>query len=82
MSTRQDNYYCTGAFIVDAFSEYNHTLCRILEACKSRFRDLAAKRVRPVKQLVGFTKIPLEPGEFDIFAGGNSRDCLNVRFTL
>jgi len=73
-------------------------------------RYLYARRVRPVKQLVDFTKIHLEPGEeqtvtfvipqkklgyygpdmnfvvepggFDLFVGGNSRDCLDTRFTL
>lgn len=80
------------------------------EIVQCYFRDLAARRVRPVKQLVDFTKIRLEPGEekavsfaiphsklgyydpamnyvvepgqFDIFVGGNSRDCLSARFAL
>lgn len=80
------------------------------EIVQCYFRDLAAKRVRPVKQLVDFTTVALrpgeektvsftvpysklgyydmamhyvvEPGEFDLFVGGNSRDCLNARFTL
>lgn len=80
------------------------------ETVQCYFRDLAAQRVRPVKQLVDFTKIHLEageektvsfavaysklgyydmamnyvvePGEFDLFVGGNSRDCLSARFTL
>lgn len=80
------------------------------EIVQCYFRDLAAKRVRPMKQLVDFTKISLqpgeekivsftvpysklgyydmamnyvvEPGEFDLFVGGNSRDCLSVRFEL
>ena len=80
------------------------------EIIQCYFRDLYAKRVRPVKQLVAFRKIHLEPGEeqeitfvipqkklgyynpdmefvvepgeFDLFVGGNSRDCLSVRFTL
>ena len=30
-ATREKDYYCTGAFIVDAFSEHNHTLGRIPE---------------------------------------------------
>ena len=73
-------------------------------------RDLFAQRVRPVKQLVDFTKIHLEPGEeqtvtfvipknklgyygpdmefvvepgeFDLFVGGNSRDCLVYRISF
>ena len=80
------------------------------ETVQCYFRDLAAQRVRPVKQLVDFTKIHLEageektvsfavaysklgyydmamnyvvePGEFDLFVGGSSRDCLSARFTL
>lgn len=80
------------------------------EIVQCYFRDLAAKRVRPVKQLVDFTKVILqpgeekiisfiiprdklgyydmkmnyvvEPGEFDLFVGGNSQDCLCVRFKL
>lgn len=80
------------------------------EIVQCYFRDLAARRVRPVKQLADFTKIHLEPGEekavsftiphsklgyydsamnyvvepgqFDIFAGGDSRDCLTARFAL
>lgn len=80
------------------------------EIVQCYFRDLAAKRVRPVKQMVDFAKIALqpgeektvsftiphsklgyydmnmnyvvEPGEFDLFVGGNSRDCLSVRFEL
>ena len=80
------------------------------EIVQCYFRDPAAKRVRPVKQLVDFTKVHLEPGEekavsfaiphsklgyyddtmnfvvepgeFDLFVGGNSRDCLTARFAL
>lgn len=80
------------------------------EIVQCYFRDLVAKRVRPVKQLVDFAKIALqpgeertvtftvpysklgyydmamnyvvEPGEFDLFVGWNSRDCLSVRFVL
>ena len=80
------------------------------EIVQCYFRDLAARRVRPVKQLVDFTKIHLEPGEekavtfvlfreklgyyddtmnfvvepgeFDLFVGGNSRDCLTAQFAL
>lgn len=80
------------------------------EIVQCYFRDLAAQRVRPVKQLVDFAKIHLEageektvvftvpysklgyydmtmnyvvePGEFDLFVGGNSRDCLCARFEL
>ena len=80
------------------------------EIVQCYFRDLAAQRVRPVKQLADFTKIHLEagekktvvftvpysklgyydmamnyvvePGEFDLFVGGSSRDCLSARFTL
>jgi beta-glucosidase len=80
------------------------------EIVQCYFRDLAAQRVRPVKQLVDFAKIHLEageektvsftvaysklgyydmtmnyvvePGEFDLFVGGCSRECLSVRFTL
>lgn len=80
------------------------------EIVQCYFRDLTARRVRPVKQLVDFTKIPLgpgeerivsfaipysklgyydmamnyvvEPGEFDLFVGGNSRDCLSAQFAL
>ena len=37
--TRGKDYYCTGAFIVDAFSEHNHTLGRIPEAHKSRLEN-------------------------------------------
>ena len=80
------------------------------EIVQCYFRDLAAQRVRPVKQLVDFAKVALEPGEektisftvpcsklgyydmamnyvvesgeFDLFVGGDSRDCLSVRFAL
>lgn len=80
------------------------------EVVQCYVRDRFAKRVRPVKQLVEFTKIHLEPGEeqtvtfvipqkklgyydtdmkfvvepgdFDLFAGGNSRDCMITQFTL
>lgn len=80
------------------------------EIVQCYFRDIAARRVRPVKQLIDFAKIHLEPGEirrvqfavpigklgyydpdmnyvvetgeFDFFVGGNSRDCLSVRFVL
>lgn len=80
------------------------------EIVQCYIRDLFAKRVRPVKQLVDFAKIHLEPGEertvtfaipreklgyyddamnfvvepgqFDLFAGGNSRDCLSAQFVL
>lgn len=80
------------------------------EIVQCYFRDIAARRVRPVKQLLDFTKIHLEPGavrrvqfavpigklgyydpdmnyvvdagEFNFFVGGNSRDCLSVRFVL
>ena len=80
------------------------------EVVQCYFRDLAAQRVRPVKQLVDFARIHLEvgeektvsfavpysklgyydmtmnyvvePGEFDLFVGGSSRDCLSVRFAL
>lgn len=69
-------------------------------------RDLAASRVRPVKQLKAFSKMKLragetkkalfrisfdslgfydrkmkyivEPGEFEIFVGGSSADCMSV----
>lgn len=74
------------------------------------FRDLVAKRVRPVKQLADFAKVTLEPGEyvqvafsleysrlgyydmamnyvledgdFEIFVGQNSQDCLSETVTL
>ncbi len=80
------------------------------EIVQCYFRDPAARRVRPVKQLVDFVKIPLEAGEekavsftipyrklgyydtamnyvveageFELFVGGNSRDCLSARFVL
>lgn len=80
------------------------------EIVQCYFRDLTARRVRPVKQLADFAKITLEPGEektavftilreklgyydtamnyvvepgrFDLFVGGDSRDCLSVRFAL
>ncbi|MGF9696423.1 glycoside hydrolase family 3 N-terminal domain-containing protein [Paenibacillus sp. MABNR03] len=80
------------------------------EIIQCYIRDIVAKRVRPVKQLVDFTKIPLqagvesgvdflvpykamgyydmsmnyviEEGEFEIFVGGNSEDCLSSRFWL
>lgn len=80
------------------------------EIIQCYIRDIVAKRVRPVKQLVDFTKIPLqagvesevdflvpyqamgyydismnyviEEGEFEIFVGGNSVDCLSSRFWL
>lgn len=73
-------------------------------------RDLAASRVRPVKQLKAFSKIKLcagetkkilfqisfdslgfydremkyivEPGEFEVFVGGNSVDCMSVTVRL
>ncbi len=84
--------------------------CAGEEIVQCYFRDLFAQRVRPVKQLVDFTRIALEageekavsftvpynklgyydmamnyvvePGEFEVFVGGNSRDCLSVRFLL
>lgn len=74
------------------------------------FRDLVAKRVRPVKQLVDFEKVTLEPGdavqvafnveysrlgyydlnmdyvledgEFEIFVGQSSADCLCEKVSL
>lgn len=80
------------------------------EIVQCYFRDLVAQRVRPVKQLVDFAKITLqpgekrtvsftipynklgyydstmnymiEPGEFDLFVGGSSVDCLRARFVL
>lgn len=80
------------------------------EIVQCYIRDLVAKRVRPVKQLVDFTKIHLEAGEdgivtfcvpyeklgyydmnmrfiiedgeFEIFAGKNSVDCLSKVITL
>lgn len=80
------------------------------EIIQCYIRDIVAKRVQPVKQLVDFTKIPLqagvesevdflvpyqamgyydismnyviEEGEFEIFVGGNSVDCLSSRFWL
>lgn len=80
------------------------------EIVQCYFRDVAAKRVRPVKKLAAFERVHLEPGEerrlsfeipyeklgyyddnmnyvvepgdFDIFAGGSSADCLRERFTL
>ena len=33
------------------------------EIVQCYFRDLAAKRVRPVKQLIDFAKVHLEPGK-------------------
>ncbi len=80
------------------------------EIVQCYFRDLAAKRVRPVKKLAAYERVHLEPGEarrltfeipyeklgyydadmnfviepgdFDIFAGGSSADCLCERFSL
>ncbi|MFS0873117.1 glycoside hydrolase family 3 N-terminal domain-containing protein [Paenibacillus xylanilyticus] len=80
------------------------------EIIQCYIRDIVAKRVRPVKQLIDFTKIPLqageesevvflvpyqamgyydksmnyviEEGEFEIFVGGNSVDCLSSKFCL
>ena len=74
------------------------------------FRDLVAKRVRPVKQLADFEKVTLEPGEavqaafnveysslgyydlnmnyvledgeFEIFVGQSSADCLSEKVSL
>ena len=84
--------------------------CAGEEIVQCYFRDLMAKRVRPVKQLVDFTRIHLEageerevsfvvsydklgyydmdmnyivePGEFDLFVGGSSAECLTCRFEL
>ena len=80
------------------------------ETVQCYVRDLFARRVRPVKQLVDFAKIHLEPGEermvtfaipreklgyyddamhfvmepgqFNLFVGGNSRDCVSAQFVL
>ncbi|WP_209439925.1 glycoside hydrolase family 3 N-terminal domain-containing protein [Paenibacillus sonchi] len=80
------------------------------EIIQCYIRDIVAKRVRPVKQLVDFAKIPLqagvesevvfkvpyqamgyydmsmnyviEEGEFEVFVGGNSVDCLSSKFWL
>ena len=80
------------------------------EVVQCYFRDVAARRVRPVKQLADFARVALEPGEektvyftiphsklgyydpamnyvvepgeFHLFVGGNSRDCLSACFTL
>ena len=80
------------------------------EIAQCYIRDLVAKRVRPVKQLVAFEKISLAPGEekevrfmvpygrlgyydmrmqftvedgeFEVFVGKNSADCLSVRRQL
>ncbi|SDD53734.1 beta-glucosidase [Paenibacillus sp. CF095] len=80
------------------------------EIVQCYIRDIVAKRIRPVKQLVDFSKIPLqageerevvfyvpyhkmgyydmnmrhvvEEGEFELFVGGNSVDCLSNKFRL
>ncbi|WP_200931643.1 glycoside hydrolase family 3 N-terminal domain-containing protein [Paenibacillus sp. Leaf72] len=80
------------------------------EITQCYIRDIVAKRVRPVKQLVDFEKVPLqageesevvfkvpyqamgyydmsmnyviEEGEFEVFVGGNSVDCLSSKFWL
>ena len=52
--TRGKDYYCTGAFIVDAFLEHNRTLCRIPEAYKSRlvnYRKILSPR--QIKAMIG-----------------------------
>jgi beta-glucosidase len=80
------------------------------EVAQLYIRDKVASISRPVKELKGFVKVSLEPGEsrsirfainqndlsfykedlsfgwepgdFDVFVGGNSRDVLNATFTL
>jgi beta-glucosidase len=80
------------------------------EVVQLYIRDKVASISRPVKELKGFVKVSLEPGEsrsisfllnqndlsfykedlsfgwepgdFDVFVGGNSRDVLNTTFTL
>lgn len=80
------------------------------EVVQLYIRDKVASVSRPVKELKGFVKVSLEPGEsrniafvinpndlsfykedlsfgwepgdFDVFVGGNSRDVLNATFTL
>jgi len=80
------------------------------EVVQLYIRDKVASISRPVKELKGFVKVSLEPGEarsirfvinqndlsfykedlsfgwepgdFDVFVGGNSRDVLNATFTL
>jgi len=95
----------TAAFIVKNTGERSGE-----EIVQCYFRDIAAKRVRPVKQLADFLKLHLkpgeeqkvtltisfhqlgyydsqmnyvvEPGEFELFVGGSSNDCLSARFVL
>ena len=54
---REDNYYRTGAFIVDAFLEQNNALSRIPEAYKLRldhYREIMSSE--QIKAMIGIAK--------------------------
>ena len=54
---RKDNYYCSGAFIVDSFSQHNSNLCSIPEAYKLRL-DNYRKMLSPqqIKDMICIAK--------------------------
>ena len=57
VTKRKDNYYCTGAYIVDAFSEHNNSLRHIPENHKL-FLDNYRKILSPaqIKELIRTAK--------------------------
>ncbi|WP_343252638.1 ParB/RepB/Spo0J family partition protein [Ligaoa zhengdingensis] len=54
---RESNYYCTGAFIVDSFSEQNDALSRVPEAYKLRlehYREILSSE--QIKAMIGIAE--------------------------
>jgi beta-glucosidase len=99
-----------GESIMVSINVKNTGLTEGKEVVQLYIRDLAGSSTRPVKELKGFQKISLkpgetktvsfqiqendlkfyntalkfvaEPGDFNVFIGGNSRDLMEAKFTL
>jgi beta-glucosidase len=52
------------------------------EVVQLYLRDMVGSITRPVKELKGFQKISLKPGEFKVFVGSSSADVKEAGFTL
>lgn len=57
VAVREDNYYCTGAFIVDSFSQQNNVLNRVPDAYKShleQYREILSPE--QIKSMIGIAQ--------------------------
>ena len=60
-TVREGNYYQTGAFLVDAFSQHNNALGRIPEAYKLRldhYREILSSE--QIKAMIGIAKVSIK----------------------